>query len=79
MGMYDTVEFICPACSTPIYKQSKAGKCELACYPQDRVPVAIATQFFGDVIHCSNCGKHYEIDAGIPPMQCISTTLKEVG
>lgn len=78
MGMFDTVTFECPACHAFIHEQSKAGECLLREYSQHKVPVAIAAQLYGDEVVCPDCGKRYEIDAEIPPMQCISTTLKEI-
>jgi hypothetical protein len=56
--MFDRVLAPCPECGHKVEFQSKAGKCVLASYDIEEVPIAIAENIDGMVKQCSNCG-HY--------------------
>ena len=56
MGLFDRVYIHCPQCGKRLEFQSKAGRCVLAEYDEDCVPVVIAKSISGDVEECPRCG-----------------------
>lgn len=55
IGMFDRIIFTCPTCHTPIEEQSKAGKCNLLQFSETAVPLSIASDIKGNILHCGNC------------------------
>ncbi len=69
MGLYDSVNFSCPRCDDLIEVQSKAGKCVLASFPSDEVPLAIAADIAGEKHWCSKCSREWTVvSINAPPV-----------
>lgn len=66
MGMYDAVWFRCPDCGGGVEFQSKAGKCVLAEFDSDQVPVDIARSVEGDIRSCHECGRAWRAEISVP-------------
>lgn len=62
MGMFDTVEFTCPAYGSTIEVQSKAGPCILGRHSSREVPAAIAGDVLGEKVSCT-CGKEWVVES----------------
>lgn len=55
MGVFDRVYASCPKCGEQVEFQSKAGKCVLASYSTNSVPMEIASDLNGETEHCPKC------------------------
>lgn len=61
MGMFDSVMFTCPHCGKSTEVQSKDGRCILARYSQNGVPLVIAAGLEGSKEYCHECKKSFFI------------------
>jgi len=57
MGMYDTVNAVCPKCGKFVSFQSKAGDKLLDTYYTRAIPLTIAIDLDGACKTCTNCGE----------------------
>jgi len=55
MGMFDSVYAPCARCGNHIEIQSKAGECCLQIFSINSVPIAVADDLDGEVVHCEKC------------------------
>lgn len=61
MGCYDTVVFQCPKCEKTFSVQTKAGRCTLSDFHQGAVPIEIASNLTGEIVHCEHCSTELRI------------------
>ena len=64
MGMYDSVEVICPHCHESTRLQSKAGNCMLETYRLDNAPLSVLGDLAdgGGWRKCEHCEELIEIE-----------------
>lgn len=56
MGMFDSVNIVCPNCASEVEFQSKAGDCVLDVFNASTVPDIIAADLVGESQVCRHCG-----------------------
>lgn len=61
MGMFDTVNILCPKCGHILDVQSKAAECTFAEYNVATAPPAIAGDIHNRIIQCDKCNETYRI------------------
>lgn len=66
MGIYDTLNFTCPACGKETFQQSKAGKCILADYTLNNAPLLTIADIHDDgkngKLYCVHCSTELELE-----------------
>ena len=66
MGCFDRVYITCPKCYHKVEFQSKAGRCAMAEFDEDRVPLDIAADIEGDYSICSHCKSKVYAEKAFP-------------
>ena len=67
MGMFDTVNFVCPECHSGIPVQTKVGKCVLANIDALHTPIEIAASLAGREITCEECKTEFIVHGMLLP------------
>jgi len=66
MGMYDTLNFICPACNQVTSEQSKVGECRLAEYNLTNAPLLVIADINDEGergrLYCGECNKALQLE-----------------
>ena len=75
MGVFDSVWLKCPECGRDVEFQSKQGRCTLAFYQQDHVPVAIAADLNGRTRECV-CGYVLTARFDTPPPEMVTVEVE---
>ena len=65
MGMFDRVYASCPCCRNAIELQSKSGKCTLASYTNNSVPLDVAAGLIHDDVWCDRCGNKFKVSCNV--------------
>ena len=66
MGMFDSIEFVCPWCKETTKVQSKVGECMLNTYSSHSVPIGIAADLKDTVEYCDHCEQSFVISSNVP-------------
>ena len=72
MGMYDSVDIICPNCGHHVDFQSKAGDCVLDRFTKYNAPIKILADINGNCKRCDVCD--YRVSVKLHQTYCVEVT-----
>lgn len=67
MGMFDSVDIICPHCGKETECQTKSGPCMLRRYTLDNAPISVAAGIVGQN-WCDQCKQPFVIELTTKPV-----------